>query len=144
MQIAQDVSAFQQSGGLGSRFCIVATARTGHTLQELESVIQEEIDKLVAEAPTDREVDRAINQFEASFLDQLERVGGFGGKADQLNAYLFATGNPDWFQEDLLRYKGLEPSDIQAVAVTYLGRGRVVLSIVPEGRRDLAADREIS
>jgi len=144
MQIAQDVSAFQQSGGLGSRFCIVATARTGHTLQELESVIQEEIDKLVAEAPTDREVDRAINQFEASFLDQLERVGGFGGKADQLNAYLFATGNPDWFQEDLLRYKGLEPSDIQAVAVTYLGRGRVVLSIVPDGRRDLAADREIS
>jgi hypothetical protein len=59
-------------------------------------------------------------------------------------AYFYATGNPDWFQEDLMRYKGLGPSDVQAVATTYLSRGRVVLSIVPEGRRDLAAGREIS
>jgi zinc protease len=144
LQIAQDVSASQASSRLVSRFCIVATARTGHSLAELETVIQEEIDKLVAEGPTEREVERAINQYEASFLDQLELVGGFGGKADQLNGYYFATGNPDWFQEDLSRYKALRPSDIQAVTETYLDDERVILSVVPEGRRDLAAAREIS
>jgi zinc protease len=144
LQIAQDVSAFQQSAALGSRFCVVATARTGHTLPELEAVINEEIDKLAAEGPTEREVQRAINVYEASFLDRLEQVGGFGGKADQLNAYYFSTGNPDWFQEDLLRYRGLTPSDIQAVTETYLGDDRVILSIVPEGRRDMAASREVS
>ncbi|MFN2420429.1 MAG: M16 family metallopeptidase [Gemmatimonadota bacterium] len=145
LQIAQDVSAFQQSRDLGSQFCVVSTARSGHDLPALETVIQEEIDRLQDEAPTDREVERAVNQYEAAFLDQLERVGGFGGKADQLNAYFFATGNPDWFQEDLMRYKALEPSDIQAVAETYLtDDGRVVLSVVPEGQREMAAEREIS
>lgn len=143
LQIAQDVEAAQFSGRLASEFCIIATARAGHDLAELETVIQEEIDRLKDEGPTEREVERAVNQFEAAFLDRLERVGGFGGKADQLNAYYFATGNPDWFQEDLLRYKALAPADIRAAAVTYLPDGeRVVLSVVPEGRRDMAAVRE--
>jgi len=144
LQIAQDVSAFQQSRRMGSQFCVVTTARTGHGLAELEGVVQQEIDKLVAEGPTEREVDRAVNQFEAAFLDQLERIGGFGGKADALNQYYFFTGNPDWFQEDLMRYRALSPSDIRAAATTFLDGDRVILSVVPEGRRDLAAEREVS
>ncbi len=144
LQIAQDVTAFQQSRALGSQFCIVTTARSGHGLTELETVVQEEIDRLVAEAPAEREVQRSVHQFEASFLDSLERIGGFGGKADQLNAYYTLTGDPDWFQEDLARYKALAPSDIQAAAATYLNGDRVILSVVPEGRRELAAAREVS
>ena len=144
LQVAQDVSAFQQSGALGSRFCIVTTARSGHDLVELEALVQEEIDRLQAEGPTEHEVQRAINQYEAAFLDGLERIGGFGGKADRLNAYLFSTGNPDWFQEDLMRYRALDPSDIRAAATTHLDGNRVILSVVPEGRRDLAAAREVS
>jgi hypothetical protein len=41
-----------------------------------------------------------------------------------------------------MRYKALEPSDIQAVSTTYLGEERVILSVVPEGRRDMAAVEE--
>jgi zinc protease len=144
LQVAQDVTAYQQSRALGSQFCIVTTARPGHDLLELEGLVQEEIDKLRIEGPTDREVQRAVNQYEAAFLDGLERIGGFGGKADRLNAYFFATGNPDWFQEDLSRYTALGASDIRAVAETYLNGDRVILSVVPEGRRDLAAAREVS
>jgi predicted Zn-dependent peptidase len=65
-------------------------------------------------------------------------VGGFGGKADLLNNYLFHTGNPDYFEEDLARYRSLAPSDVRAVALRFLRPERVVLSVVPEGRRDLA------
>ena len=86
MQIAQDVSAFQQSGALGSQFQIVATARSGHTAAELQKVIDEELDRLRRDGPEPREVQRAINQMEASFYQRMERVGSFGGKADQLNA----------------------------------------------------------
>jgi len=39
MQIAQDVSAFQQSQGLGSVFVIIATARPGNTLEKIQAVI---------------------------------------------------------------------------------------------------------
>lgn len=141
MQIAQDVRAFQASSAMSSSFCIISTARQGHTLDEIEAVIDEELARFSDEAPTEREVHRAVNQFEASFLDGLERIGGFGGKADKLNAYLFFTGNPDYFREDLARYRALDPTDVQAVARTHLLRtGRVVLRVVPEGSRETAAN----
>ena len=35
---------------------------------------------------------RAINQIEATFYRGMERVGGFGGKANQLNSYYKAAG----------------------------------------------------
>ncbi len=140
LQIAQNVFAFQSSGALGSAFQIVATARSGHDLGELERVIQEEIDRLRREPPHQRELRRAVNQWEVRFLDSLERVGGFGGKADRLNAYYTYTGNPDYFNEDLSRYRAIDPEDIRAAARTYLrDDGRVVLSVVPEGKPELAA-----
>jgi len=137
MQIAQDVSAFQSSSSLSSSFWIIATARAGHTLQEIETVIQEEMDRIKREDPSGREVQRAVNQFEASFLSGLETSSR---KADQLNSYFVRTGNPDFFNEDLWRYKALSPSDIRAIAKTYLrDHARVVLSVVPQGKNELAA-----
>ncbi|RMD91975.1 MAG: insulinase family protein [Calditrichaeota bacterium] len=139
MQIAQDVSAFQSSGQLASTFYIITTARSGHTLDELKQVVQEELNRIKNEPPSERELQRAINQFEAEFLNRLERIGGFGGKADQLNRYYFYTGNPDYSNEDLARYKALSPNDISAMARKYLrDDGRVVLSVVPKGKKELA------
>ena len=94
------------------------TARRGraHRRRELQKVIDEEIAKLQREPPTAHELERALNQIESSFYNRMERVGGFGGKADQLNAYYTETGDPDWFNEDLARYRALSPSDIRAAA----------------------------
>jgi zinc protease len=139
-QIAQDVAAFQWSRAHASSFCVVATAREGHGLPELEAAIQEELDRLKSEAPTSREVERAVNQYEAAFLRQLEQVGSFGGKADRLNQYYTLTGNPDYFNEDLGRYQRIQADDLQAMARTWLrDDGRILLSVVPQGRTDLAA-----
>jgi zinc protease len=136
MQIAQDVSAFQQSGALGSSFMIIATARSGHTAAELQKVIDEELDRLRREGPTEREVQRAMNQMEASFYERMERIGSFGGKADQLNAYTFAGGGPDYFAEDLARYTSLTPADIQSAASQWLPADRrVELVVEPEGKK---------
>lgn len=129
-QMAQDVSAYQQSGALGGSFLIVATARPGKSIAEIQTVIDEELDRLRREPPTAREVERAINQTEAAFYGRMERVGGFGGKADQLNGYFVAGGGPDFFAEDLARYTSLSPSDVQAAVVGWLPRDRRVELIV--------------
>ena len=135
-QIAQDVSAFQSSAALGSSFMIVATARRGHTVEELQKAIDEEVDRLRKAPPDPREVQRALNQVEASFYRAMERVGGFGGKADQLNAYYFAGGGPDFFAEDLARYTSLTPADVQAAVVRWLPRDRrVELAVLPEEKK---------
>ena len=138
LQVAQDVSARQQSSALASTFLVVVTARAGHTLDEIRGLVDEEVARLQKEPPSEREMTRFLNRTEASFLDRLERVGGFGGKADRLNAYYFATGNPDYFEEDLARYRALAPGDVRAAASRFLGSGRVLISVVPEGKRDLA------
>jgi zinc protease len=136
MQIAQDVSASQESAQLSSQFEIVATPRPGHTVDELKKVIDEEVARLQREEPSAHELERSINQIEASFYNRMERVGGFGGKGDQLNAYFTYTGIPDWFNEDLARYRAQSPSDVRAAAAQFLPLDRrVELTVMPEGTK---------
>ena len=135
MQIAQDVNAFQASAQLSSSFQIVATPQPGHTVAELQKVIDEEIQKLQREPPSAHKLERALNQIESSFYNRMERVGGFGGVADQLNAYYTSTGDPDWFNQDLSRYRALSANDVSAAAAQYLPLGaRVELTVEPEKR----------
>jgi zinc protease len=135
MQIAQDVEAMQASQALSSYFLVTVTPRPGHTVEECQKVIEEEIEKLKREPPSAHELQRSINQIEASFYNRMERVGGFGGKANQINGYFTDTGDPDWFNEDLSRYRALSPSDIMFAAGRYLPTDRrVELTVVPESK----------
>jgi zinc protease len=139
LQIAQDVTAFQASAALDSQFQIVVTARPGDPqsapaalIDRIRTIVDEEITKLQQTPPATREFQRAINQIEASFYNRMESVGGFGGKGDQLNAYYTATGNPDYFNEDLSRYRALSAGDIQAAAAYWLPlKRRVELTVEP-------------
>lgn len=136
LQIAQDVQAYQQSQALGSSFFVVTTARPGKDLGEIQRVIDEEIERLAATPPEPRELERVKNQIEATFLRRAERVGGFFGKADQLNSYYTATGTPDYFEEDLARYRALDAADISSAVSSYLPRGRrVELTVLPEEKK---------
>jgi zinc protease len=133
LQIAQSVEAGQNSQALSSFFLIEAIPRPGHTIEELTKIIDEEIKTLQSSPPTERELERSVNGIEASFYNRMERVGGFGGKGDQLNSYYTVTGDPDWFNEDLARYRALSPSDVQAAASAFLPQDRrVELTVVPE------------
>jgi zinc protease len=135
-QMAQDVSAFQQSAALGSSFLVIATARPGTSAEALQTVIDEELERLRREPPTAEEMERARNQIEASFYRSMQRVGGFGGKANQLNAYFTAGGNPDFFAEDLARYTSLSASDVQAAVTSWLPPDRrIELTVLPEQQK---------
>ncbi len=135
-QMAQSVAAFQQSQALGSSFLIMATARPGHTAGEMQKAIDEELERLRREPPQPRELERAVNEIEASFYRQMERVGGFSGVAEQMNGYYFAGGNPDYFAEDLARFKAVAPNDVQAAVLKWLPADRrVELVVVPEEKK---------
>lgn len=130
MQIAQEVEAGQESSLLSSSFSIVVTPRPGHTVEEVQGVIDEELEKLKASPPTERELRRSINGLEASYLSALEDLEG---KADLLNAYYRATGTPDYFAKDLARYQSLTTADIQKAAQDYLPTdARVEIVVLPK------------
>ncbi len=131
-QIAQNVSASQQSLTLGSMFQIEATARPGRTAEELEKAIDEELAALRMQAPPLRDVEMARNTIETNIIGGLERLGGFGGIADRLNSYNHYLGTPDFLQKDIQRYRAVTPAAVQAFAREHLApSARVVLHAVP-------------
>ncbi|MEO7966178.1 MAG: hypothetical protein ABIT38_19930, partial [Gemmatimonadaceae bacterium] len=94
--------------------------------------------KLSADGPSDRELQQARNALESQFLNRLEFVNA---KANQLNEYYYFSGDPDGFQRDLDRYRAVTAADIKRVVRRYLTAPRVTLSIVPQGKKELAATR---
>jgi zinc protease len=130
-QIAQTVGSFDGTSEIAGLFQIVATAKPGHTLDEIQQAIDAEIAKLKETGPTADEMERAYNAREAGFIYGLQTVGGFGGKDDQLNNYATFLNNPGYFEQDLARYRKLTAADVQRVARQYLTDKRYILSIVP-------------
>ena len=134
MQVAQDVNAYQFSGRLDGYFQIVVTPKPGQTPTRMASLIAEEIGKIARDGVAPRELARSLNSRRAAFLDQLASVLN---KADRLASYDYYAGNPDYVQEDFARYERVTATDVQRAATTYLNTPRVVLTVVPEGRRQL-------
>src|SRR4029453_4276896 len=115
-QIAQTVSASQYSLILGSIFQIEATARPGHTVEELEKAIEEELTAFRASPVDASEVERARNTIETNIIGGLERLGGFGGGADRLNSYNPFRGTPDYLGKDIERYRAVTAATVQGFA----------------------------
>lgn len=131
-RIAQDASAQQYSLALGSIFTIEATAKPGIQPEELEKAIDEEIEALRKEGPTESELEGARNTIESAIIRGLETLGGFGGVADRLSQYNHFLGDPDYLAKDLERYHKASTASLQAAAGSKLPRqARVVIYGVP-------------
>jgi zinc protease len=134
LQVAQDVSALQQSSKRDGDFTITVTPKPGQTPTAMAELVNAEIVRIVREGITDRELKRAQNTIRTQFLDNLASVLG---KADRLNFYNYYTGTPGFAQQDAARYDRVTTADVRRVAERYLQRPRVVLTIVPQGQRAL-------
>jgi zinc protease len=139
-QTAQDVSAWQNGALRGGTFELEITAKPDGGLEPLEAAVREELVKVAEAGVEEAELARAVAQLEAGFVQSLERVGGFGGKADQLNEYAVFAGGPGYAQEDLERHRRVTPARVaEAARRRLLDAHGVSLSVVPEGRRELAS-----
>jgi zinc protease len=132
-QLCSDVNAFQASAEMSSSFVIIATARPGASLAEVERVVTAEVARLAHEGPTPEELSRAKTKQEYAFVTGLERIGGFGGKADRLNSYATFLGDPNKFEFDQARYRNASAADIQKTVAQYLATpGRLLVRFHPE------------
>jgi zinc protease len=138
-QIAQDVSAQQQSLTLGSVFTIQVTARPGHTPEELEKAIDEELKKFRESGPEAAEVDRARNVIETRMVEGLERFGGFEGVANRLNTYNHFLQNPGYLGDDIQRYRDVTPASVKAFAQQQLSPASRVVVHAVQGQKNLGA-----
>ena len=135
-EVATAVQAYNDAKRLDGDFSIVATARPGKGLDTLQTVVDQQLQRLAADGPTPRELEQARNVIEAQFLRSIQTIGG---KADQLNEYYYQSGTPDGFQDDLDKLRAVTAADVQRVVRQYLQAPRVMVSVVPQGKQALAA-----
>ncbi len=134
MQVAQDVTAFQNSGKLDGSFNIIVTPKPKQTPARMKQLVVEEVDKIINDGVTPRELARALNTRRAAFLD---RIASVLGKSDRLAEYNYFSGTPDYIQKDAQRYDHVTAADVQRVAAKYLTKPKVVLTVVPQGQTQL-------
>jgi zinc protease len=134
LQTAQNVNAFQDGSRLDGKFEVSVTPKPGQKVADIDKVVETEIANIINQGVSQRELQRAQNVYKASFLNRLASVLG---KAEVLNSYNYFVGNPDYVQQDAARYERVTAADIQRVAKTYLGRPKIVLTVVPEGKREM-------
>jgi len=132
-QIAKDVSAAQYSAGLGSTYRITVTAAPGHSLDEIAAALESELALLFEEGPTEREVERAKNNWRTSFFSRMERVAG---KAGMLQSYNHHTGSPDYVAADLQRYLDVTAAGVKSTATRVLDPAHRVTVIVSPPSKD--------
>jgi zinc protease len=140
-QLASNVSSFNNGMEISGFFVVNATARPGASLTDIEKTVTEEIARLAKSGPTAEEVERARTKWEYNFVTGLERIGGFGGKADLLGQYNTFLGDPAKFDEDVQRYRGATAASIREAVSKYLDtRNRLLVRFHPEASARAAAD----
>ena len=130
LKLAQDVSVGNPAQEIGGKFTITVTAAPGKTLDEIEPLVWEEVEKVSA-PPSEEEVDRARTSLLAGLLRGLERIGGFGGKSDLLANYQTFLGDTNFLEKDFARYYAVTPATIHAAARRWLHEGRAVMRVTP-------------
>jgi zinc protease len=138
-QIARDARVFHHAQEIAGSLHVQVTANQGHSLDEIETVVWEELDRIRREPPTEQELSRAQTRIESDHVRQLEQFGGFGGRADQLNYYNTLAGDPGVINSDIDRYMATTAEDVQRQASSMLGDDYVRLSVLPERSLEAAA-----
>ena len=131
-QIAQSVGVRYHSAEAAGEFTAVVTAAPGHELAEVEAALDAEILRLGQDPPSDEEIERVKNRLEASHFRQLAKVGGFGGRADQLNHFNVFAQDPELINTSLDRYLAVQRDDIMRVHESVLNSHQVRLRVLPE------------
>jgi len=135
-QKASQIIAFQNSDEDVGVFQVIVIPRPEATLTDLEAAVDQVLQKFVSEGPTAEELQKAKSGLELSFLRGLESNLG---KANQLIDGAVFYGNPGQFRIDYQKTMAVTAADVKRVASQYLTRSRIVLSVVPKGKRDQAS-----
>ena len=110
---------------------ITANIKPGKTVEEVEMTINEVLDELLKNGPTEEEVNRVKTAYFANTLKGLERIGGFGGKSDLLAMNEVYGGSADYYKKVLRWYNQTTPQNIHEAAKKWLSDGRFTLVCNP-------------
>jgi predicted Zn-dependent peptidase len=135
--VKQERAALQAFGGASSgigpgTLVAAALANQGVEPDRIESLIWEELQKIVEEGVTERELQKAKNQTRASTIMGRQRVAA---KAGDLQHYRYFHGDIAEINRDLDKTMAVTTADIMRVARKYIDpANRTIVVAVPAGQ----------
>ncbi len=130
-QIATMVNVYLDMKEIGGQLLILADAKEGVPLAQVEEAIDEELEKFLAKGPTKSELERVKTQARASFIRGIERIGGFGGKSDILATNEVYGGSPDYYKKTQAWMADASTKDLRDAARKWLSDGVYILEVHP-------------
>ena len=130
-QIASDVTVYNDAREIAGQFIVQVTAAPGHSLDEVEKAIDQEMARFLKDGPTASELERVQTAYLAGFLRGIERIGGFGGSSDQLAQYAVFTGDPDGYKTTLARIRKATADQLRSAANRWLADGVYIAEVMP-------------
>jgi predicted Zn-dependent peptidase len=132
--VKEEKAALMVQSGLNSRygpgaFLFYALPNQGVEVGRLEALIDEEVAKLKGEGVSERELQKAKNQFRMGQIRQRQTAYG---KSEALQHNRRYHGDPGAINTDLDHYMAVTVADIRAVAQKYLvPANRTVITVLP-------------
>ncbi len=117
LQSVQDIQTFILPMIDTSLFIIVATPRPNQNIDDVQKQIEEEIERLSAEAIDEAELQRVKNQIIAQKVRDLQSVSV---RADLLNMYFTYYGDTGRINSELDHYLQMEAGELQEIAQKFL------------------------
>ncbi|WP_313253403.1 pitrilysin family protein [Stenotrophomonas sp.] len=139
-KLVDSVSTSNYGSQLAGNFSIRALVKQGVDPARVEAVIDEELQRLIKDGPTAEELARAQTDYRAGFIRGIERIGGFGGKADALASCATFTGNPACFRESLATVASATPATVRAATAKWLGNPSHTFVVKPGERKPLVEE----
>jgi zinc protease len=130
-QIATGVQCYNDANEIGGQFAVEVTARPGQDMAKLEQVLDEEMARFLHDGPTDAELKRAKTQYAAQLVRGIERIGGFGGKSDQLAHGEVYLNNPAQYKVSYDRIANAKIADVTGAFNRWISDGVYILTVVP-------------
>jgi len=143
LEIAQSVESMQESNGAQSVYHVNITGRPGVDPKKLIAETDAVLEQVRQGKITDSDVARVKNRQETFFLRQLQRLGGFGGRADLLQTYNHYLGDPGYLAKDVERYRKVTRDDLIKFAKQVLANDKRVIMIAVPTQKTAAAAAEV-
>jgi zinc protease len=137
--LATNVSASTNDGELGGMFFVVATVKEGVDPARVEREIDAVMKEVLEKGPTAEELKRVKTSVLARYARNLERLGGFGGRADILAENMTYGGKPDAYLDQLEVMASATPAQVKAASNTWLRAHHYTMTVKPFAK--LAAAR---
>ncbi|MCY4473334.1 MAG: pitrilysin family protein [Kistimonas sp.] len=130
-KLAVSAGAFLYARLLAGQLIVSVDARSGVSLADVETAVDEEVDRFLREGPTEDELNRVRFSQAAAFVRATEQAGGLGGRADILAQGEALHADPGFYKTSLNRMKAATPSSVRSCAAQWLGQGAYILEVTP-------------